>query len=272
VTIVADDVPTPTKTAGGLAGFLTKKIGPMPAGVWLIVLLIAGFVVYRTRSGIASGVNVSGTADGGSGTVPATGSGSYTPVGSGPGGNNPGSGVPSGTPTFGSNQAWGTAAINYLTGLGYEGVSINQAIQSFLASYNLTSQQQTWVNLAIIRLGAPPEVVPPSTENPPPVGSPTGPPPVKDLTVSSAGSDFVNLEWSPSPGALKYRIVASSSHGSWSPVETTSTFWKSSQVNKLGQNLDHTFTVWAIGESGASAPRTVTAHTAPDPFKFPAGL
>lgn len=247
----------------GIGAVLHKKLGPFPVVAWGGIGVVAGYYVYRTRKAAGSGVRT-GTdgGTGGDGTVAATGSGSYSPVGSGAGNNSPGSGN-GGSSTFSDNQAWSTAAISYLVGSGYEGVLANQAVQSFLASYPLTSAQQSMVNLAIGKIGPPPEAVPPSQENPNPIQ--TGvPEAVNGLTAKVNGPTSVTLMWEPVNGATKYRVRVSSQWGSeeWETSSTVDT------RTNYGWNTTATWTVQAVNAKGAGPARSVMATTPPDPSKF----
>lgn len=256
-----DVTDAPGKAAKGVGGMLAKKMGPFPAGVWVVIVGAAGYVVYRTRSGkSATGTGVAGTGTGGgAGTADATGSGSYSPTGPSAGGNTTGSGNTGSSNSFVSNQAWATAAISYLTSLGYEGLLVNQGVQSFLASYDLSQSQQTLVNLAIVRLGPPPEAVPPSKTNPPPIVTPGLPLPVVGLQGTAVNANSVQLQWFPSDGAKVYKIRVTSKWGS-SDFTSQGTSFKS--VNTAA-NTTATWTVWASNDVGDSEARTVTVTTPP---------
>lgn len=254
--------------AGGksLTTVLGKKVGPLPIAAWVGVGGAAGYYIYTTRKKARSGGlgagDTSGDTGAGDGTVSATGSGTYSPVGPSAGGNSTGSGNGGGN-TFGDNASWSTAAISYLVGSGYEGVLANQAIQTFLASYPLTTDQQGMVNLAIRKIGPPPEVVPPSQENPNPVTT-SVPDPVENLRATVNGPTSVTLMWDPSVRATKYKITVSSQWGteSWETSSTVNT------RNNYGWNTTATWAVQAVNDKGASPARTVQATTPPDPSKF----
>lgn len=251
---VVDDVVD--KGGKGIGDILTKKVGPLPVIAWVGVLGAAGFYVYKTRKGASSGGTV--PADDGSGTVSATGSGSYSPVGAGSG-SNPGSGTTD-TPTrFTDNQAWATAAISYLVGLGYEGTQVNQAVQKYLASLPLTSSQSGMVNLAILKMGATPEVVAPAQDDPGPVGGPkTGvPAAVTELKANVVDSHNVKLTWKPSDGAAWYDVTVTNSGGSAEAVSYTPDYhW----THMIG-GFDSTYYVVAANNAGKSPVATVTART-----------
>lgn len=156
------------------AQLMTKK-GPMdlPMGVWVIVGGGGLFFAYRTykKAGSATpSVATTGTTGNG---VDALGGGTYTPVG----GNitTSDTGSSSTGNSFADNNAWATAAINYLVGLGNDPGIANQAITLYLASQPLTtSQMQAMVNVAIQHLGAPPLTVAPVNGTVTPIGGSSG--------------------------------------------------------------------------------------------------
>lgn len=157
-------------------GFLTRKVGPLPLGVWIVA---AAGIWWWTRRG--SGTGAATDPAGNVGVIdPATGYVYGSPqdtaalsgqIGGGSGGGGGSAGGGSGSTTAGQyadNNAWSRAAVNYLVGIGVDPTQANEAIQSFLSSAPLTSAQQADVNLAIQALGPPPTL-------PGPVGSPGGP-------------------------------------------------------------------------------------------------
>lgn len=239
----------------GIGAILTKKVGPLPVAAWAAVLGVAGYYVYRTRKGSSGGTAAAGAGDG---TVSATGAGSYSPVGSGSG-SDTGSGVTTGGHTFADNQAWSTAAISYLVGLGYEGVMVNQAVQKYLGSLPLTSAQQGMVNLAILKVGAPPELVAPSQEDPggttgPKTGIPTA---VTGLKADVIDANNVKLSWNPVEGAAWYEASITNETGSATVVTYTPSFhW-----DKLLGGYTSVYHVVAVNNTGRSPDVTVEART-----------
>jgi len=154
--------------------FLKKDIGGIPAPVIIVgVGGIIGWYILRTRkSAKASTPTVVNTGAPG-GFVDASGMGSYIPAGSNAG-SSTGSGSGSGSGnSFADNNAWASAAINYLVGLGYDAAGVNVAVSSYLSGQTLTTQQTAWVNVAIQHLGSPPTLVTPTV-----IGSPVGGVPV----------------------------------------------------------------------------------------------
>lgn len=227
---------------GGAKGgmdFLKRKIGPLPAGVW-----IAGFAVIwwflqkRQKSGGSAGQQVDPAGNTGS-IDPATGYVYGTPADQAAlSANNAGTGTSSTTGSGGSttagaypdNNTWAVAAINYLVGIGIDPTAANSAIQQFLASQALTTDQQADVNLAIQRIGAPPSPPQPGTAPSPIVTPPTGGTiyatnPPTGLTVSSKSGSSLGLKWNSTVNATGYTVswgaTSAATEGSTTVTGTT---------------------------------------------------
>lgn len=195
------------------AEFLTKKAGPLPVGVW-IALVAGGLGVtwYLNRN-----KGTKSPAETGSGeTVTATGDGSYTPVGGAAGNASAGgSGNASGN-TFADNNAWGTAAINYLISLGFDPGNVNQAIGQYLASQPLTTQQQAMVNSALQHFGSPPLIPAPVNGDVPGTGNQgTGSAMVAptNLHLNKYPGNAAQLVWNADKNADWYDILITSDSG-----------------------------------------------------------
>jgi hypothetical protein len=165
-------------------GFLAKKVGPLPLGIWMAAGGGIWWYLTRKKTAAAAGANQQTDPAGNVGTIdPATGYVSGSPedtaalaannAGS-TGTGSAGGGASSGGQSYADNNSWGIAAVNYLVGLGIDATTANQAIQLFLTSQPLTTSQQGDVNLAIGALGPPPTLPGPVTGNPPPVTHPPG--------------------------------------------------------------------------------------------------
>lgn len=170
---------------GGLS-FLTQKVGPLPLGVWLAAGIV--LVWYFSQQNKKSSTSTAGQQTDPAGNVgtidPQTGyvygssedqaglAADDTTSSTGTSGQS----ATTGAQTYADNNAWGTAAINYLVGLGIDATTANQAVQQYLSSQVLTTAQQGDVNLAIQALGPPPSLPGPTSSNPTPVtgGSGTG--------------------------------------------------------------------------------------------------
>lgn len=220
--------------AKGGFGFLTKKLGPLPVGVWVAAAGgIWWFLQKRQKGGAGQGGQTDPAGNVGS-IDPATGYvygsqqdtaalGQNGSLGSGGGGTS-GSGGSTVGGTYADNDAWARAAINYLVGLGVDPTAANSAIEQFLASQALTTQQQADVNQAIQRLGAPPNPPQPGTAptpivNPPSPGTVYATNPPTGLSVGNKTRSSLALKWNSSVNAKGYKV----SWGTTSAATTGST-------------------------------------------------
>lgn len=212
--------------AKGGFGFLAKKAGPLPLGVWAV---LAAGVWWWTRRG--TGTGTAGTTDpaGNTGTInPSTGyvygsAADQAAQAAQAGGGSAGGGSGSGSTQAGQyadNNAWSRAAINYLVARGVDPTQANEAVMTFLSSAPLTPAQQADVNLAIQALGPPPTlpgpvgaggspiVTPPAggtgttTTTP---GGPT-PAPVTGLAVAARTRNTISLKWNRAANATGYVV------------------------------------------------------------------
>lgn len=164
---MADDPVEATHAAGkAVKGGLGKQLGPLPIGVWVLViggsLLLAYYMRSRAGSTPTATVDPSTLIEN-----PSVGTGNIAPT------------VPVDTsPT--TNVEWAKLASQYLVGAGYDGTVISAAISAYLSGQQLSSQYNALINEAIKHVGPTPEALPPapappSTQPNPPV---VIPPPV----------------------------------------------------------------------------------------------
>lgn len=186
------------KSGKGAMDFLKQKVGPLPLGIWLIAgIVIVLYIREKQGGGSLASLFGGGTSAADQSIDPATGfpSGSAEDQAalaaqSGGGGSDDSGANPTspGASAFADNNAWARAAINYLVGLGIDPTQANEAIQQYLASQTLSTEQQADVNEAIQALGPPPDL--PSATGTPPgtiVGGGTG----GTVTVPSVvGKDY----------------------------------------------------------------------------------
>jgi hypothetical protein len=209
--------------AGKGLEFLKNKVGPLPLGVWMVVGLgVFLYVQHRQAAGGAAGGTATATdAAGNQGSInPATGFvyGSSEDLaslhgvisgggGSGSGNDNSNSTTGGGAKTYATNADWGRAAVNYLVGLGIDPTVATQSVQQYLASQTLTDTQQGNVNLAIQSLGPPPQLPPPTQNNPNPVGTnATNPVTGVALDPRSTSPHTLELKWNAAQNAQDYFI------------------------------------------------------------------
>lgn len=222
--------------AGGKLDFLKQKVGPLPLWVWLAAGLAVVYYIKEKQSGgglssLFGGGTASATPNqqtdpaGNIGTIdPATGYVYGTPedlaalaANNDTTATNPT--APAGA-TYADNDAWSEAAVNYLVGLGISPTEASQAIQLYLSSQTLTTQQQADVNEAIQALGAPPTLPGPTS---PPAGggggggggggtSATNPP--TGVTVSNKQPTSLTVKWNKAANATGYDVQAGEKKGS----------------------------------------------------------
>jgi len=163
-----------------------KQVGPLPLGAWVVVVGGGLAIAYWQRNAGSGEVEI--VED--TGAPRGVGEGadySYVPPTANPG--------DSDVPEYASNEAWGTAAINWLIAQGYPPGLASSAITKALAGgvdvegNKMSIQEWSLWTLALQHLGSPPypvNVAPPSTVpgpvNPPPAPVPNDPPPSKPPT------------------------------------------------------------------------------------------
>lgn len=222
-------------TGKGALDFLKQKVGPLPLGVWLLIGLGVWYYMQRKQSGgsgTSSAANLQTDPAGNVGSIdPATGYVYGTPedlaalAAQNASSTTSAASAPT-TRTYADNNAWGIAAINYLVGLGVDPTQANQAIELYLTSQTLTTQQQADVNQAIQALGPPPDLPGPVSSNPGgvitqpgssgsstptkayPVNPPTG------VTVSNKQPTSLTVKWNRVKNATGYDIQAGEKKGS----------------------------------------------------------
>lgn len=134
---------------------LGKQVGPLPLGAWVVVVGAGLGIAYYTRRQTADPTIV----ESGNGTpgVGMGGSGMYTelvPV------TQPGTGKPT------TNEEWGVAALNWLIGHNYPRDVADQAVRKYLAGNRLSVGEYTLIGQVLAALGSPPQILPPSPEDP----------------------------------------------------------------------------------------------------------
>jgi hypothetical protein len=161
---------------------LSKKLGPLPMGVWILAvgggLVLAWFMRSRSSGDTTTDETVApDTWDyGPSNGVGQTGYDTGTDTGS-----------TASTPIT-TNEEWQHRAVQVLVGRLYDPVTVDRAIGDYLAGNALTTTERAIVNEAILAIGPPPisppppptADQPPTTVTPPttlpqPVGTPTPP-------------------------------------------------------------------------------------------------
>lgn len=154
---------------------LSKKVGPLPLGVWIAVIgggLTIGYIVSnRKDKSVEPAPQILAETNTGTGGAQLI----YDPPQ-----------IQPETPIEETNFSWGRKAATWLIAQGYDpGISEN-TIRKALNSLDLTIQEQALWNLVLTKFGVPPEplapvnipVTPPPITTPP-VTPPTSPPVIK---------------------------------------------------------------------------------------------
>lgn len=133
---------------------LGKKIGPLPMGVWIAVIvggLGIGYFINKNMSG------------GGSAETPIdpdsdVGTGGLVPVPWEPEDTQP--------TTPQDNVAWGNQVVSFLIATGVSPTEADQAVRKYLSAMPLTAKENAMIALALARLGPPPEPIAPVDQPP----------------------------------------------------------------------------------------------------------
>lgn len=159
---------------------LTKQIGPLPAGMWLLVIGGGLFVGYMVNKNMAK-PNSEPTSQQLTETGVGTGGGQlvYEPPQTSTPDNN----------AIETNAEWGRQAVNHLIALNYDPNAADTAITKYLTGQPRSAAEAAMVAIALAALKAPPESVP-LPEGQPPASEPptthTKPNPVTNLHIRAA--------------------------------------------------------------------------------------
>jgi hypothetical protein len=250
---------------------LSKK-GPMnlPIGVWVVIGAGGLYFAYRTYKTNSATPSTATTGTTGNGTVDASGMGTYTPVGGDTGTASTGSS--STTPSYADNNAWASAAISYLVGLGYDAGLVNQAIGLYLASQPIpTTQMQAFINTAIQHLGPPPQTVAPVNGGVPPVqggsgaGTATAAPGAITNVVPHVFIGTTNITWDNPKGTDYVKIGATAQGKSWGTVYTdvptigiTGATGHLFVVDSISRGVTYDYTLTPYNSAGAGPTAKIT--------------
>lgn len=228
--------------AEGIA--LDKKIGPLPLGMWVLVIaagLGVGWYMNRNQGG-----NDDGVAEGQYGDVGVgKGGPAWTPVGPT---------APTDPEPEPSNQLWMTKAQTWLIAQGIRPTLAAMALGKYLYGQALTEQERGVVDLALEKFGPPPEPVSPPDvppEVPPVPGQPM------NVVVTGKNDHMVTFAWSPVIGAAGYRI-RDAGQATWWPTSIPVAVYKG-----LRGGTSYNFEIVAYNDNGSSTPATISVTTDP---------
>jgi nucleoid-associated protein YgaU len=145
--------PEPHPHSGDAHGILSKKIGPLSLGVYLIAFVVMLGVWYYWRSRkTPNPTPTTFTGDGTSAT-------SSQDMAGASGGNVASPGSPASGSSATTLGAWLTNAANYLTGTGADPTAVQSALSAYGSGQQLTPAQQSLINQALSAEGSPPSGV-----------------------------------------------------------------------------------------------------------------
>lgn len=143
---------------------LTRKLGPLPAWAYGVIVVI-GVYAYYYFTGKSNGGSVSTTDTGDFGSTDGSlplgdeGTGSSVVGGSS-------TAATSGTDTPVDNASWLARSTQYLVGFNYDALTVTNALTKYLTGDALSFSERALVAQAIARFGVPPEGAPVSTTIP----------------------------------------------------------------------------------------------------------
>lgn len=229
--------------AEGIA--LDKKVGPLPMGVWIAVVLggltVGYFINKKSSSGSTpqeqqlteTGVGKGGVA--------------WTEVGP----------TPAPVAQEETNQTWGRKVVNFYVAQGYDAGLVDNTVRKYLYGQDLTFAEQSIINLALLRFGVPPEPLPPvKIPEPPPTPPSVIPAPgtPKNVVVTAKNDTQAWFAWTPVIGATSYKMRETEA-GNWHDTNGLPNF----AYGYLTPGKTYTWVVVAYNSSGESAPATITA-------------
>jgi hypothetical protein len=164
------------ETPAAVGNALTKKIGPLPGFVWVLLIVGIAYGVYFWRK---RGAGTQGEITAAGDDPTAFG---FSSAGPAPGTNgNPGvtDTLPVGHPAATTNAMWASLAGNALIATGkYDPGTVSNALSKYLSGGTLSAAEQAIVNIAVRDYQLPPEGILP-VKSAPVTATPAVRPPVK---------------------------------------------------------------------------------------------
>lgn len=239
---------------------LGKKVGPLPVGAWIAVVVGGLGIAWYINRNSGGGGSIFG---GGQGSESVALPDSDVGTGGGQFISSPPTTVDNTPQSYETNDQWARAAILHLLSEGKDPVKATSAVNKYIAELAVTAEEQAMIGLAIQALGppptlptnppAPPVVEPPDTTTPPVAVALTPPSGVKATAI---GTTSVTLEWNKVPGAHSYRVYRKGLG-----VNIGGSMDTKIRVGGLKRNTTYYFHVRALDAKGklgpASASKTV---------------
>lgn len=138
---------------------LSKQIGPLPLGAWVVVVGTGLGIAYYSRRNSSGEPEIMRDISGDPG------------VGTGPGWTAiaPPTDAPQGSPDMEdrepqTNEEWARVATNYLIAQGYDPATADAALRKYLVAGKLSIKEHALLSIAMAKYGAPPVTLPPGPD------------------------------------------------------------------------------------------------------------
>lgn len=225
--------------AEGIA--LDKKIGPLPLGMWVLVIAAGLGVGWYMNRNQGTGDDLAEGQYGDTGV--GTGGPAWTPVGPT---------TPTDTVPEPTNQLWLAKAQTWLITQGIRPTLAAMALGKYLYGQALTEQERAVVDMALERFGPPPEPVSPPDVPPEVPAVPSQP---MNVVVTGKNNHMATFAWTPVIGAAGYRI-RDAGQGVWHPTSIPVAVYKG-----LRGGTSYNFEIVAYNDNGNSTPATISVTT-----------
>lgn len=226
---------------------LGKKLGPLPAGAWAVIVVAGLGIGYfiNKRSAKNNGPTAEQLTESGVGT----GGGSFLDI-------NP----PAPTPTpEETNVSWGKKVTNWLIANQYDPTVADNTVRKYLNGINLTIAENAIMKIALDKFGVPPEPLPPIDvpDEPTPEPTPIMPGPVTNVKTLNIQRDSVTLDWTKADNATSYKIRISNQWGNWEYTAIAAPWtWLVTYASGGGKPV--IFSVYGVNGYGEGTPGRVT--------------
>ena len=249
-----------------VAGKIKKKYVLIPAGIALAYVTYRWYLASQepapdpTADGIYSSEDLSeyGLSTSGGATNVTGNTGSVVTDGTNPN-------------AIDTNAAWSQKATELLTNMGYDPMTVGNALGAFLARQSLDKAEATIARAALAQVGQPPQNGPYSVIEEAGAGTGTLPAPANLRRSIPPLADRIYLKWDPVPGAAWYWIYRSDMGQAEAAGISSDTVHT---ANGLKPNTSYSFTVVAVNSLGKKGPasNTFTDRTAQVKLSAPTGL
>lgn len=191
--------PQMDKAGKGVADVFKKQIGPLPLGVWIVVILtglLLAWYINKSRKGSPS--DSAPTTE----NVPGQAAAQFIPI-------NP----PNIDNTIQTNDQWALKAVGDLIAHNINAYDAQVAVRKYLAGEDITTEQSGWISMAIRDIGPPPRLptggntIPPPSPTPNPTPTPS-PSPTPTTSAPYAVSKYADVYESVPLGQDLYQWTA----------------------------------------------------------------